>query len=152
MTSSHQYSAAISAGSLTGAEQEAVRSLKRLMMKRLTWLVLIAYSLLLVKPVVPIAMDVLAHTFWEQQHLLTVHEINGKFHLHNELVRSSHQSEKDKQSASSKVECEQYLPTFSFISRPVISFLVRQDMYPHYQCFYCHSLIRIDNPPPEAGI
>jgi len=129
-------------------EQLAVKRLKAMLMNRLTWLVLFSYTLLLFKPVMPVFMDVLAHTFWEQQHLLTVHEVNGKFHVHNELV-NSHQSDKDKQ-ANSKSEVNEYLPvTVSKLFVYRAHFYIKT-MYNFYSCFYPFSSLDKDNPPPEA--
>lgn len=62
---------------------------------RVVWLLLIVYTLLLVKPAIPVLIDDLAHTFWKQQHMLTVHEVNGAFHMHNDMTGAEKQ-EKEK--------------------------------------------------------
>ena len=84
--------------------------LKKLLMRRLTWLVIFSYTLLILKPAMPVFMDALAHTFWEQQHLLVVHEVHGKFHVHYEMLKASHPSDKDKQASENKSGIEEYLP------------------------------------------
>ena len=128
-----------------------MRQLTATLMKRVTWLVLVAYTVLMFKPVMPVVMDVLAHTFWEQQHMLTVHEVNGKFHVHNELVKASHQSEKDKQAAGNKYAMGEYLPVISINKAQAPSkFYFKKDTYRFYSCFYPFSCHDIDNPPPEA--
>jgi len=136
--------------SYRGTDADAIRGLKVLLMKRIAWLILVAYTLLIFKPVMPVVIDVLAHTFWEQQHLLTVHEVNGKFHVHNELVNASHQSEKDKQSASGKYITDEYFPeTRSVIYAPQ-ELYTDIDIFLFYSPFYPFSIRDIDNPPPEA--
>jgi hypothetical protein len=55
------------------------------------------YCFGLIKPVMPIVNDVLAHTFYKMQHLASVHLENGKYHVHSELA-----AEADKQNNSAK--------------------------------------------------
>ncbi len=44
------------------------------------------YSFSLIKPVIPLLNDVIAHTFFKMQHLATVHFENGKYHVHQEVA------------------------------------------------------------------
>ena len=137
--------------SLNSGMEDHVKELKRLLMKRLTWMVLIAYTALMFRPAMPVVMDVLAHTFWEQQHMLTVHEVNGKFHVHNELVDASHQSDKDKQSSAAKAMIDEYLPVKPVkIGQQLISNFSEMETYLAYNCFYPSSSSDLDVPPPRA--
>lgn len=53
------------------------------------------YSFALLKPVMPVVNDVVAHTFFKMQHLATVHYENGKHHLHVELLSGLDEQEKE---------------------------------------------------------
>ena len=55
-------------------------------MKRfITYLLLYAYAIMLMKPVVPIIGDLVAHTFYELEHLQVVHQHNGVYHVDEEI-------------------------------------------------------------------
>jgi hypothetical protein len=123
--------------------------LKEVVMKRLTWIVLFSYTLLMFRPVMPVVMDVLAHTFWEQQHLLVVHEVNGKFHVHNELVNISHESGKDKQANTAKYQMQECIPVSSLLVHSSLKKTIIEDTYPAYHCFYPFSSFDSDSPPPK---
>jgi valyl-tRNA synthetase len=47
---------------------------------------LYVYCFGLIKPIMPIVNDVIAHTFYKMEHLATVHFENGKYHVHEELA------------------------------------------------------------------
>ena len=44
------------------------------------------YGFALLKPILPIANDIIAHAFFKIQHLSTIHIENGKYHVHQELA------------------------------------------------------------------
>ncbi|MCD6069315.1 MAG: hypothetical protein K0S33_4141 [Bacteroidetes bacterium] len=54
--------------------------------KGLTYLMLIAYVFGILKPLSPIAADIIAHTFDQAHHMATVHFENGKYHVHKEIA------------------------------------------------------------------
>jgi hypothetical protein len=55
------------------------------MRNKLIYLLLVAYMLLQLSPLVTVLADTLAHTFHSKLHLATVHFENGHYHLHTEL-------------------------------------------------------------------
>ncbi len=58
------------------------------------------YAFAVLKPVLPVINDLLAHAFFNSHHLATVHYENGAYHLHMELkVESDQQKEKSKENA-----------------------------------------------------
>lgn len=57
--------------------------------KALVYLMLIVYTFGLIKPIMPIIDDVLAHTFFKNEHIATVHYENGKQHIHLELIKEA---------------------------------------------------------------
>ncbi len=56
---------------------------------------IIAYALFLLKPVMPILLDGLAHTFYKSVHIAVVHRVHGKEHVHYELRKAAAESEKE---------------------------------------------------------
>ena len=56
---------------------------------------LCVYVLGLIKPVVPIVNDAIAHTFYKLDHIATVHYEDGKYHLHAELEQESNDMKKE---------------------------------------------------------
>jgi hypothetical protein len=101
------------------------------------------------KPVMPVVMDVLAHTFWEQQHMLVVHEVNGQFHVHNELISVSHPSEKDKESAAAKFQVEECIPVTAVFYYQCLHNALQKQAYRLHTCVYPSSFPEIDAPPPK---
>ena len=55
--------------------------------KMLACLMLGVYVFGLIKPILPLVTDVLAHAFFESKHIATIHYENGKQHIHLELVK-----------------------------------------------------------------
>ncbi|MBI3719536.1 MAG: hypothetical protein HY252_13210 [Sphingobacteriales bacterium] len=47
------------------------------------------YIMAMCKPILPLVNDMLAHTFYEAEHIATVHQQYGKNHLHNDLKEAS---------------------------------------------------------------
>ncbi len=118
-------------------------------MRKLAWLLIFSYTLLLLNPVMPVLMDLMAHTFWEQQHMLTVHEVNGKFHVHQEVSKAAHHSHKESTN-SSKYEVLAYVsqPTTVSNNEPVAYF--ERTCYPSLAIYFPSSSSLSDYPPPKA--
>jgi hypothetical protein len=137
---------------LTGSPLQPValtpQQQKAILMGKLARVLLFAYILLMFKPVMPILADMMAHTFWLQKHLMEVHEVNGKFHIHTELGRAAHQSDSQR-SANLTYEVEQYLYTVPDVFKALL-FNSPAGEYISYACFYPvtpHS--DIISPPPQ---
>ncbi len=63
----------------------------------IAYYMLILYATLMFKPLIPIAQDILSHTFSEAIHIATVHAIYGSNHVQKEIAdneadNSKHQS------------------------------------------------------------
>jgi hypothetical protein len=63
--------------------------------KQVAILLLLCYSLALVKPLVPAVSDFFAHTFWKTEHLATVHFENGKYHLHIDMEKAGKEDQQN---------------------------------------------------------
>ncbi|MGL5889352.1 MAG: hypothetical protein ACRC3B_05670 [Bacteroidia bacterium] len=55
------------------------------MKRQLATILLLCYASVLLRPLVPVVSDFLAHTFWSSEHIATVHYENGHYHVHYEL-------------------------------------------------------------------
>lgn len=84
-------------------DDSAMADLREWLCGRVAWILLIAYALLLVKPAMPVLIDDMAHTFWNEQHMLTVHEVNGAFHMHNDMAKAEKQ-EKQKHATEANAD------------------------------------------------
>jgi hypothetical protein len=61
--------------------------------KAFIMMMLCIYAFGLIKPVLPLMKDAIAHTFFKASHMSTVHYENGKYHLHMELSDEVKKSE-----------------------------------------------------------
>jgi hypothetical protein len=77
-------------------------SFKKKLTRDVSVLVLSCYTLLIFGNLAPVFADVLAHTFWEKEHLMTVHQSQGMYHVHFQMVNAEKQSAKDKPSGTSR--------------------------------------------------
>ena len=62
-------------------------------------ILLFAYVLTIVKPVVPYVTDAMAHAFWYADHIKTVHHQHGGDHVHYELSEDAKKNMPDKNSS-----------------------------------------------------
>ena len=74
------------------------------MKKLLLHILLLSYTVVMVKPVLPYISDFAAHTFFYAQHMATVHYQNGKFHVHREIIDNAKKNDPAKENHSSKKE------------------------------------------------
>lgn len=57
--------------------------------KTLLYLLLVVYTVNMVKPVLPYVKDTVSHIFWYAEHASTVHFENGQYHVHVEAMKES---------------------------------------------------------------
>ena len=120
------------------------------MKKTALYILLFAYSTVMLKPVAPYISDAVAHIFYYSQHMATVHYENGKLHVHKEIIDNAKKDDPAKENPSSKKENsandhisfhkndeQQKLNIVIVHSNPPASFLLTND--PHR-----------DYPPPRA--
>jgi hypothetical protein len=65
------------------------------MKKQVAILLLLCYSLALVKPLAPVLSDLLAHSFWKSEHVATVHFENGKYHVHLDMQKAGKEEQQN---------------------------------------------------------
>jgi hypothetical protein len=136
--------------SFTAADKNT-RPLLKVLMRDLAKVVLFSYVFLIFNSLTPIVADVLAHTFWEKQHLLTVHQIKGKYHVHFELINSEKQSD-SKAPGNLKSGTDDYVylvfnTRFHFVHYNTLTSISNK---PYIYPFYPRLLMDIDYPPPRG--
>ncbi len=117
--------------------------------KVLTYLFLSIYTFALLKPIIPIAKDFVAHAFNAQSHIATVHYENGKSHLHVEVAKAAKETTaKQNVNAVYYETCQNHTSAeiFRYYLFPVYSELYFLDTK------YCMKdmIQSIQTPPPKA--
>lgn len=75
---------------------------------------MITYALGVIKPTLPFVYDAVAHAFFYQHHITTVHMVNGKQHVHHEFV----QAEKKENSGNNSASLKKIIPTEDHLFLP----------------------------------
>ncbi len=71
------------------------------MKKLLLSILLMCYTIVMFKPVLPFIADCISHAFFYTQHMATVHYENGKYHVHYEAAKNIKEDAAGKTPASS---------------------------------------------------
>ena len=72
------------------------------MKKLLLHIILVSYTVVVFKPVLPYVSDFIGHAFFFTKHMATVHVENGKYHVHYETAKDAKEEKSDKNTAASK--------------------------------------------------
>jgi hypothetical protein len=98
----------------------------------------------------PVFADIVAHTFWEKEHLLTVHQANGKYHVHFQIRSIEKQSGKDKATGNSKFGSENALHLITNIVYNFSNTHLTSSYYTICLCNYSFSYVYAHYRPPLA--
>lgn len=122
------------------------------MKKAAIYILLSFYVFAQLKPIIVVAEDFLAHTFWKMQHMATVHYENGHYHIHTEL---SDISEKESKNTQQKIPVSEKINeadsqnihevNFNFYTQPIlipVMFDQTQELLAGFG--------RVNSPPPQA--
>ena len=113
---------------------------------------LCVYALGLLKPVVPIVNDAIAHTFYKLDHIATVHYEDGKYHLHAELEQEATDMKKE---AGNTVPSSVYEALSSHINNDVFkidSFFTLSQIINSYKTQATLDILStISTPPPQVA-
>ena len=116
-----------------------------------TRLVMISYALLMLKPVMPILLDNMAHSLWAKQHYRVVHKHGGEEHVHFELQKIAKEDEQEK--GQTRHESQTEISPHIAVSAPAITVVNRfypRHVYAAYACRYPVVYTTPDYPPPRA--
>ena len=141
---------------LNGSGEDApaspgARSLKRRLVQDLSYLVLVAYAFFIVAPVVPLVADVVAHTFWEKEHLSTAHHQFGEDHVSFELMKAEKQTDKESTTNSQKAGLDDLVHRAeSDVIFNLLPVTATKRSYSLFNFSFPVSCSDIDYPPPRV--
>jgi hypothetical protein len=119
--------------------------------KAATYLLLLAYLFVQMKPLTAVFCDLTAHIFFRASHMATVHYENGHYHLHAELSEASKESDamKSEKKSSSEKAAENSPQDIedSRFNMHLIPSAVRLDGI--YHDWAVASFLEADTPPPR---
>lgn len=116
----------------------------------ITYLLLFAYSTIILKPILPYTSDTIAHIFWYKDHMATVHSHNGKMHVHTEVTEAAKSSNPEKDSTILKKGAS----ANDHIITKKVDISKEEAFSPRY--FYsfsptlCHTFLTADYRPPKV--
>ena len=119
------------------------------MKKTALYILLFAYSILMLKPLSPIISDSIAHVFFYARHMATVHYEHGKFHVHRDIVAEAKKEAGSKESPSSKKE-DTTGEHLVLLQRHTIHGDDNRTSYPVIPSPLPEQSNRADYPPPET--
>jgi hypothetical protein len=123
-----------------------------MMKKALLYLFVFTYTLSVIKPTMPYLYDAVAHAFFYQHHLSTVHTINGKQHVHHEFIRDV---KKEKEEGNA-LALKKLVPTDEHVFLPFTHGLAPFTLLkPFYSPGYprlCQRTISGNYPPPKHQV
>lgn len=74
------------------------------MKRQVATLLLVCYAALLLRPLLPVLEDAMAHMLWKNEHIATVHYENGEYHVHVEISDGEPNSENTAKSLIKQIE------------------------------------------------
>lgn len=119
-------------------------------MQDLSYIVLFAYTFFIVAPIFPLLSDLIAHTFWEQEHLSTAHHRYGNNHVGIEIQQA------EKRADTNATNNNRTIGLDDLVHRPeryvLFDFQPVERGKSTYALFICPYIFRypdIDYPPPR---
>jgi hypothetical protein len=120
------------------------------MKRALSYLLLVAYSTVMLMPVLPYVSDSIAHTFWLYQHIATVHYEHGKYHTHYEAQTIAKKTNTDATNNNGKynTNADEHVAvdTAYCITQPTIAL----QHFCTYTALNYQAHLQSDYPPPKA--
>lgn len=120
------------------------------MKRALSYLLLLAYSTVMLMPVLPYVSDTVAHTFWLYQHIATVHYEHGKYHTHYEAQAIAKKTNTDATTTNDKynTNADDHVAidaTYYFKQH-----IITNQHFGAYTARNYHTHLQGDYPPPKA--
>ncbi len=120
-------------------------------MKRvLSYLLLLAYSTVILMPVLPYISDTVAHTFWLYEHISTVHYEHGKYHTHYEAAAIAKKTAGDKTTPLSKYTNSADDHDMASITYQYFCPITAKPSFTNYNLTAIATHLFSDYPPPKC--
>ena len=121
------------------------------MKKALSYLLLFAYSTIMLMPVLPFVSDTVAHTFWLYEHISTVHYEHGQYHTHYQAVEIAKKTGTEKGTSTSKYSSTSDEHVVASISYNHFQLpIVIKQLFANYNTAVPQAYLLSDFPPPKA--
>lgn len=129
----------------------AWRTIKVWCVRSIARVLIVAVVLYVLKPVMPLIVDGLAHAFWRSVHIAIVHKVNGEEHVHYELRKAADSEKGTAQKHSRFAEDDAYNLPGKFAAAAGISCsLYSERPTAHYQQVHYYAEKALEHPPPEV--
>ncbi|MEP6713133.1 MAG: hypothetical protein ABJA37_11980 [Ferruginibacter sp.] len=119
------------------------------MKKGILYILLFSYSVLMLKPLLPYISDKIAHAFWYSQHMATVHYVDGKFHVHKEVMEDAKKNSNEKNPYSQKKEQSQNEHLIAMVKPLFLRHLVINEYSLKSPRAILPGYLQADYPPPR---
>ena len=125
------------------------------MKKTWLYLFLLLYVSSVMKPIMPIVSDWVAHTFWHLHHLQTVHHHHGHSHSHAQLVQAVEEEKKTSSTNSNTQQEKKEDPVFLENLSPTQTIFhsfgsQKKREYPIFNCLLSSPPSELLTPPPQV--
>jgi hypothetical protein len=123
-----------------------------LMKKFILHIVLLSYSIVMLKPAIPYVSDFVGHVFFYAKHMATVHKENGKYHVHFGTAKTATEENSGKTPApSSKKETSTNEHIITTVKQPAIFIATVITKYPAISpAGTVNGAAKNNYPPPRA--
>ena len=111
------------------------------------YLLLFTYTTSIIKPVLPYSSDFIAHLFWYSEHIATVHCVNGKYHVHYEVMEATKKSSSEKGNLSKNVSSDDHLLAKVLANFPQNP--VSNNDFTAFSSALLSAHLKSDYPPPK---
>lgn len=118
--------------------------------KILLYLLLFSYATVLLKPVLPLLGDAVAHTFWRMEHISSTHFENGKYHVHFELLQSAKKTDDGNSNPRIEVFATPHIITNINCYNFFADCHVQCIPYTIWQSYLPFPYLQSNYPPPKA--
>ncbi|MEO8771667.1 MAG: hypothetical protein ABI402_16345 [Ferruginibacter sp.] len=122
-----------------------------IMKKGIVYILLLSYSTLMLKPVLPYISDSIAHIFWYSKHMATVHYIDGKFHVHKAVMEEEKRNGADKNPFTEKKDQSQYEYLITLIKPLIFKGIIVNNYFAKPSTPLFTAYLKKDYPPPRLS-
>jgi hypothetical protein len=120
------------------------------MKKPVLYLLLFAYSTILLRPAMPYIADGMAHLLWYHEHIATVHIENGKQHVHIEVEKENKKNSAENNAEENKKASSISEHSSSSIAYSFCPMIIQQNHFPNKFIFYSGTKPQRNYPPPRC--
>lgn len=136
----------------SGHKVDRGKSLMDIVIKDTAWLILYTYFLVILSPAIPVFADLIAHTFWEKEHLELVHKVKGECHLKTDLLKIEKQSGKSRSGSNSKSGLKEGRCVLHELVYRFKSYFIISNSYALLSFFYLSADLTPEYRPPRVNL